>query len=241
MQYPKAVLFDYGMTLCTEPPADIEKGFAAILQYAVSNPRKITPAQMANLSEQVERDLGWFNPEQDDPLETWYLSLQRYLLETLDITLSLSDLQTEQLYWDVSSPASPAPYIKEVLRALQKRAIPFGVVSNLCFTGATLERRLHACFPDDPFRFILASSEYAFRKPHARYFNLALHKMGTSAGDTWFCGDNPICDVEGSTGVGMRAFWYRFQNDFEQCRQPKAPCTKLSDWREFLSLLPPTD
>ena len=39
MQYPKAVLFDYGMTLCTEPPADIEKGFAAILQYAVSNPK----------------------------------------------------------------------------------------------------------------------------------------------------------------------------------------------------------
>lgn len=238
MQYPKAVLFDYGMTLCTEPPADIEKGYDAILQYAVNNPDHITAAQLAQFSEQAKKDIGWFNPEQNEPMETWHQSLQRYLLEMHDITLGISDLRAEQLYWDICSPATPAPYIKDVLHALQERNIPFGVVSNLCFTGATLERRLHACFPDDPFQFILASSEYIFRKPNVRFFNLALHKIGTVAADTWFCGDNPICDIEGSAAAGMHPFWYRYTNDFDQSRQPNVPCTKIKDWRDFLSFLP---
>ncbi|MCH3973047.1 MAG: HAD family hydrolase [Oscillospiraceae bacterium] len=237
MQYPKAVLFDYGMTLCTEPAPRIEKGYAALLQHAVANPRGITAPQLMAFAQKAKADLGWNLPEDTQPLETWYLSLQRYYLESLDITLDLSPLQAEELYWDICSPATPAPYIQQVLKALQLRDIPLGVVSNLCFTGATLERRLHACFPSDPFRFILASSEYAFRKPQRRFFELALHKMGTTADETWFCGDNPICDIDGSAGAGMRSFWYRCGDDFDICpRQPKNPCTHLSDWRQFAAL-----
>lgn len=237
MQYPKAVLFDYGMTLCTEPPADIEKGYAALLQNAAYNPHHVTAAQLTETAEQAKRDLGWFGPEQNEVLETYYLSFLHYLLEQFDIILRVSTLRAEQIYWDACSPATPAPYIKDVLTALQAQHIPFGVVSNLCFTGATLERRLHACFPDDPFRFILASSEYCFRKPNTRFFALALHKMGIAPADTWFCGDNPVCDIEGAAAAGMHPLWYRCQNDFAQCRQPEAPCTKLSDWRGFLDLL----
>ncbi|MCH4238824.1 MAG: HAD family hydrolase [Oscillospiraceae bacterium] len=239
MQQPKAVLFDYGMTLCLEPPAESQKGYAAVLQHAVCNPHGVTARQMEDFAHQAKKDLGWFQEEAAEaPLETWYLSLQRFLLESLDLKLDINELQAEQLYWDVCSPAVPAPHIGEVLTELQARHIPFGVVSNMCFTWATLERRLHACFPDDPFQFILASSEYAFRKPSRRLFELALHKIGAEAQETWFCGDNPICDIDGPAKAGIRPFWYRVNGDFDQCGQPKFPCTKLRDWREFLHYLP---
>ncbi|MDD4807804.1 MAG: HAD-IA family hydrolase, partial [Oscillospiraceae bacterium] len=197
----------------------------------------VTVPQLFAFAQKAKADLNWEVPEDAQPLETWYLSLQRYLLESFDIQLDINDLQAEQLYWDVCSPATPSPYIEQAFSALQQHGIPFGVVSNLCFTGATLERRLHACFPQDPFRFILASSEYAFRKPQRRFFELALHKIGTSADETWFCGDNPVCDMDGAAGAGMRAFWYRVHNDFDTCIQPKHPCNRLTDWRRFAALL----
>lgn len=241
MQYPKAVLFDYGMTLCTEPPADNLKGYGAVLRHAVYNPHHVTAQQLANAADLAKRELGWFSEKQDGPLETWYLSLQRWLLEMLDLSLDVTDLQAEQIYWDAASPATPAPYIKDVLQLLQAHGIPFGVVSNMCFTRITLERRLHTCFPDDPFQFILASSEYAFRKPNHCFFEVALHKIGTPPQDTWFCGDNGLCDVDGSAATGMRPFWYRIDNDFDRCDpQPHVPCTRLSDWRSFAALLQET-
>lgn len=82
MQYPKAVLFDYGMTLCTEPAPRIEKGYAALLQHAVANPRGITAPQLMAFAQKAKADLGWNLPEDTQPLETWYLSLQRYYLES---------------------------------------------------------------------------------------------------------------------------------------------------------------
>lgn len=243
---PKAVLFDYGMTLCTEPPADGLRGAAALLAHAAANPRGVTPETLLARLDAVQAALGFGGVEIRRSAETIYRqvleqpfsAVLRYALASLDLVLDVGLWRAEVLYWDACSPGSPAPGAKEVLARLDALRIPYGVVSNLCFSGATLERRLFSCLPGANFQFILASHDYAFRKPHKLFFDLALHKLGLPAGqDVWFCGDNPVCDVEGAARAGLRPFWVRLHGDFDAAPAPRVPCTRLRDWRGFLPLL----
>ena len=43
MRTPKMIFFDYGQTLVSEAAFDGVRGTAAVMRYAVSNPRRLTP------------------------------------------------------------------------------------------------------------------------------------------------------------------------------------------------------
>ena len=242
---PKAILFDYGMTLCTEPDADYEKGAAVLLSHAAANPQHITPPALQKAIWDVLADFGFAGVELDrsadaiwaQKLEVHFLGVLRYVLERLGLVLDVDLWHAEMLYWDACSPGSPAPGAAEMLEYLDALSIPYGVVSNMWFTGATLERRIVSCLPHANFRFILASHDYAYRKPDRHFFEIALHKLGLSRGDVWFCGDNPVCDVEGAAGVGMRPFWLRLSDDFDRLTPPRVPYTRLTNWADFCRLL----
>ena len=170
---PKAILFDYGMTLCTEPDADYEKGAAVLLSHAAANPQHITPPALQKAIWDVLADFGFAGVELDrsadaiwaQKLEVHFLGVLRYVLERLGLVLDVDLWHAEMLYWDACSPGSPAPGAAEMLEYLDTLSIPYGVVSNMWFTGATLERRIVSCLPHANFRFILASHDYAYRKP----------------------------------------------------------------------------
>lgn len=62
--------------------------------------------------------------------------------------------------------------------------------------------------PDNDFEFIITSSNYIFRKPHKRLFDLALEKADLKPDEVWYIGDNYECDVKGSSNAGMLPVWY---------------------------------
>lgn len=247
MSAPAAVLFDYGQTLCTEPPADPERGNAAVLAHAVENPHALTPAGLSRLYQQAATELGYDAAEVEisraaahlhsQVLQVPWIPLMRLLLESRDVRLDLPWLQVEQLYWDAASPATAAPYLAQTLTQLRARGMGVGVISNLCFTRETLLRRLSLCLPGQAFAFVLTSSAYNFRKPHPALFRLALHKLGLPPEQVWFCGDHPVCDVEGAAGAGLRPIWYRWRGDFDQFTPPACAYTPLTDWRDLPGLL----
>ena len=57
--------------------------------------------------------------------------------------------------------------------------------------------------------FIVASSEYIFRKPHRRIFEIALKKADLCGSEVWYAGDNPYFDVSGAANCGINPIWYR--------------------------------
>jgi len=57
-----------------------------------------------------------------------------------------------------------------------------------------LTNRINEFLPNNNFEFIIATSEYIFRKPHKRIYELALKKANLEAKDVWYCGDNAVCD-----------------------------------------------
>lgn len=110
------------------------------------------------------------------------------------------------------------------------------------YSGDILAKRINKLLPNNHFEFIIASSEYVFRKPYPQIFEIALQKANLSPNDVWFCGDNPICDVMGAYNMGMRPVWYTKYAD--PMMKHKKKCTVLeedyitiSDWQELIKLL----
>ncbi len=238
MSLPKMILFDYGQTLMMEQKFDALAGDEALLRHA-DNPAGVTAAEIQSLANAMIRELrGLDTPDwlHTHPLEVHNRLFNRYLYEYLGITLRLTPLEAEELFWDTAAPGEPTSGIRELLDWIRRAGIRTGVISNISFSGEALARRIRRAFPEHAFEFILASSEWLFRKPSRRIFDLALRKAGLSPADVWFCGDNPVCDAEGAFAAGMVPVWYRgaLLRDTEA---PSVPHLSVSSWAELRQML----
>lgn len=50
------------------------------------------------------------------------------------------------------------------------------MISNICYAPSVVAQRINRLLPENTFELILTSSNYIFRKPHKRLFDLALEK-----------------------------------------------------------------
>lgn len=207
---PRMIIFDYGQTLANEKPFDGVAGGAALLKYAVKNKYGYTAEQIQLVANELNRELGRFDPQRRIELtvEVPNHMFSAYLYSSLGIELSLSPPEIDRIFWDAASPAAPTEGIADFLAFLSQKGIRTGVISNISYCGDALRERIESLLPDHKFEFIIASSEYMFRKPSPRIFRLALELAGLAAGDVWYIGDNFRLDVEGAKAAGMFAVHY---------------------------------
>ena len=207
---PRMIIFDYGQTLANEKPFDGVAGGAALLKYAVKNKYGYTAEQIQLVADELNRELGRFDPQRRIELtvEVPNRMFSAYLYRSLGIELSLLPPEIDRIFWDAASPAHPTEGIEDFLAFLSQKGIRTGVISNISYCGDALRERIESLLPDHNFEFILASSEYMFRKPSPRIFRLALELAGLAAGDVWYIGDDYRIDVEGANNAGMFAVHY---------------------------------
>jgi putative hydrolase of the HAD superfamily len=98
--------------------------------------------------------------------------------------------------------------MEDFLTFLKEQNIRTGVISNITYCGEVVEERINNLLPEHNFEFIIATSEYMFRKPNKRIFELALEKAGLQPEDVWYIGDNYLCDVVGARSAGIFPVWY---------------------------------
>lgn len=210
MRKPEMILFDYGQTLIDERYFDGEKGTTAVMQYAVKNKYGKTPKQIQAEADKINEELGRFDPERRHlfQIEVSVYPFNAYLYEANGISLSISYGQAERIFWDAAAPGVVTPGIKEFLHFLEQQGIRTGVISNISFSGKALTERIDRMLPGHNFEFILASSEYVFRKPNKRIFELALEKAELGAEDVWYIGDQYECDLVGAGDAGLFPVWY---------------------------------
>lgn len=210
MKRPKMILFDYGQTLINEAPFDGVKGTEAVLQYCTENKYHLTAEQIQQEANAINHELGRFDPARQHlfQVEAPNHMFTSYLYESLGIKLSLTSDQVDQVFWDAAAPGVPTEGIAEFLEYLVQQGIRTGVISNISFCGRVVEQRIRGTFPGHPFEFILATSEYLFRKPNKRIFQLALEKADLKPEEVWYIGDQYECDIVGATGAGLLPVWY---------------------------------
>ena len=237
MKLPQMILFDYGQTLINQAKFDGVKGTEAVLQHAVKNKYNKTAAQVQEAADEINRELGRF-----DPLNRHLFQVEvpnhmftAYLYESQGIEIPLPSEEIDRIFWDAAAPGIPTEGIQDFLTFLKQKNIRTGVVSNIAFCGSALEERINSLLPDNHFEFILATSEYLFRKPNRRIFELALEKAGLAPEDVWYIGDQYECDIKGAQGAGLFPVWYIGAIDMPY--EEREEILTVRDWQELEKMM----
>ncbi len=239
MKKPKMILFDYGQTLVNEKHFNALKGTMAVLKEAAVNPNNISAEEVQALAYDLAKDIRRYGQdfERNSFLEVHIHIFQNYLYEYFGIELTKSPEEVERIFERAAVTGEPTKNIAEFLQFLDSQNIRTGVISNISFSGKLLKNRINTYIPSNKFEFIIASSEYAFRKPHKRIFELALRKAKLEPCDAWYCGDNAVFDVDGAADFGMSSVWYKGAIEKENKNIPKREHLEVKDWNELIEIL----
>jgi len=156
------------------------------------------------------------------------------LCERLGVSFNVSPVELDIELAKVSYIPGLQPYASEMLAALKEAEIEIGMVSNTVLSGKALEDVLERNGIRDYFNFVIASSDYGFRKPHPQIFKTALARAGTTAEKTWFVGDSLEMDIAGAQGVGMTAIWYNARGEESGGIKPDI---EVKNWLEFIKIV----
>ncbi len=129
----------------------------------------------------------------------------------------------------------PFPDAVQVLRELG-RTFRLGLVTNgpsdLQYDKLDVSG-LNGCFGA-----IVVSREVGIAKPDPHIFAIALDRLGVSASDSAFVGDNPKTDITGAHAAGMKTIWLnRDKLPPPDIVKPDATVTGLNELTAALALL----
>ncbi len=239
MNKPKMIMFDYGQTLISEGVFNGEAGTKAVLKHAIRNPHQISARDLQEFAKTLNREIGRYDPDvrKATHIEVHNHIFQKYLYEYYDIEIGLSPEEMEKVFWDNAAEGTLTKNIERLLLYLKEQKIRTAVISNISFSGKALEERINTLLPENEFEFILATSEYVFRKPHNRIFELALRKAKLKPNEVWYCGDNAYYDVEGALNMGIFPVWYRGALQEHNKQVPGEGCLTISDWEELMDYI----
>ena len=217
MKIPEMILFDYGQTLIAEQKFDGVKGTEAVLQYAARNKYHLSAEQVQAKANEINREymeemhsIGRFDPEKRHlfQIEIPNTMFTPYLYESQGIEIALSNSEIDTVFWNAAAPGAPTEGIQDFLGYLKNKGIRTGVISNISYAPSVVAERINRLLPENAFEFIITSSNYIFRKPNKRIFDLALEKAGLEPDEVWYIGDQYECDVKGSLNAGLLPIWY---------------------------------
>ena len=234
MKIPKMILFDYGQTIVEEAKFDGVKGSGEILKYATANKYNLSAEQLQERADELNRALGRFNPKNRHlfQIEVPNHMFSAYLYESLGIKINLSPEEIDTIFWDAAAPGKATEGIEEFLEYINKKGIRSGVISNISFAGSVVKKRIHDLLPTNHFEFIIATSEYLYRKPNKRIFELALEMANLDCEDVWYIGDDYECDVLGAKNAGIYPIRYTGAIGDMACER-KHDVMEINCWTEL--------
>lgn len=237
MKIPKMVLFDYGQTLIAERKFNGVKGTEAVLRHAVKNKYHLTAEQVQAKANEINLEFGRFDPEKRHlfQIEIPNTMFTPYLYESQGIELALSNSEIDTVFWNAAAPGAPTEGIKDFLEYLKNKGIRTGVISNIAYNPSVVAERINRLLPENAFEFIITSSNYMFRKPNKRIFDLALEKAGLKPDEVWYIGDQYECDVKGSLNAGLLPVWYIGAIDLPYTEDKNI--LTVSDWNELKRIM----
>lgn len=200
MPKPKMIIFDAGRTLLDYASIDTQKGVKALLPHITANPLNLSVAEIDQRMDEIAASFDACKKQLFEVPERTILALT---FELLRLKFSIDVAEIERILWYAVPEIVPTPHARETLDMLNEMGIQTAVVSNLEFNGSLLAERLNELYPNNQFRFVIASSDYGIRKPNCYLFDTGITKSGMDASEIWYVGDKIPVDVKGSSEAGM--------------------------------------
>lgn len=214
----KAVTFDFWETLVRDSPENLREQRAlriqALHRVLAGAGCGIGEAEVAEAYDRSERVLvERFWGRHRDPSIAEQV---RVVLET--VSPGVARAMTPALFEEALAgyiepvlhiPPELEPGAELAVSELASRGVALGIISNTGRTpGVILRRVLERHDLLRHFTAVSYSDEVGYRKPDAEIFRRTLAELGVEAGEAAHVGDNPVADVQGAQGVGMRGVHY---------------------------------
>lgn len=239
LKKPEMILFDYGQTLIAEETYNGLSGTEALMKYAVSNPHGYTAEDVNAEADRLNREIGRGDMKTRHlfQIEVPNRIFSAFLYGSMGIKLSLTADEIDRIFWDAASPGAPTDGIEDFLDFLARESIRTGVISNISYSGKVVSERINRMLPRSRFEFIIATSEYTFRKPNRHIFDLAAETAGTAPENIWYIGDSYECDVVGSKNAGMFPVYYSGASANARRACPDETVLSVDSWAALQSIL----
>jgi len=188
-----------------QPNFNTSNGNKAIYPYINKNPRNIS---LEEYDRTILELFAKIKAERGPVLEIHEHNFLKLAFEYMGISLSVSLEEAERIIMNGISEGGVMPNADTMLDYLNSEGIRTAVISNNCFSSSALKNLFDRLLPRNKFEFVLASSDYIFKKPRGIMFEIALQKAALTADKVWYCGDSVDTDVYGAKNVGMPPVLY---------------------------------
>ena len=158
-------------------------------------------AEVVRETDERNRHEGFVPDEESDRFQ--WRDFNSRLLQRLEVAEHLWDAAHEEIERSFVDPANFVifPEVHEVLGELRAAGYRLAVCSNWSWHLDTLCARLELA---EYFEQFVISARVGYSKPHPGIFRHALDLLNVRPEGVVHVGDNPIADVGGALGVGIR-------------------------------------
>lgn len=206
VNYPQAVLLDYGNTLATADRYDLSAGCERLSQMLW--PRRSAKDQQRLERLAIDLDAETVRLREATPVEFTGRSFLRLLLAQVPLHSALPIGQLEAEFWKATFHYRPEPGAAEALADLRSRGVRLGVVSNCAFSADVLAIDLDRMGFSEYLDIVISSADYGVRKQHPLLFSAALALLRLAPSEVWFVGDSLEYDIAPARSHGMGTVWY---------------------------------
>jgi len=224
---PSAIVFDYGGTLVESEECKFESGIDKLLSISV-NPNNVTTNEIIEAFCKLDNEINIIN--QVYMIEASFRNYYRYVFEKFNITFTNTYEQLEGIFRREIFTYKPTEGILDFLNYLQNNQIRIGILSNNEFSGEVLSQEIKELLPGLNFEFVISSTDYYFRKPSPKIFEIAKSKMNLCGDKIWYVGDSFDADVLGAAHADMTPVWY---NQFKNKRSENEKYMEAVSWLEL--------
>lgn len=211
MNKPLAILFDAGDTLIEYLRSNPLDGTKELLKKA-NNPEEVTAEEIQEYAMEIGKDFDKARESSD--IEYSMRSLQRFFYEIHSVSFNLTPLEVENIFNRASFIGTTMEGVLDFLDYLEIHHIRKAILSNSSFSEEAIREELRYYGIDDKrFEFVISTSEYGFRKPNKKIFELALKKLNLRCDEVWYVGNSFKYDVIGAQNAEIQPVWFNRQEN----------------------------
>ncbi|WP_454054025.1 HAD family hydrolase [Clostridium sp. Marseille-Q7071] len=231
MNKPKAILFDAGDTIIEYIKNNPLEGTRKLLEKA-NNPDKVTAEEIQEYAIEMGRIFN--DGRETTGIEYNMRSFQRFLYEMHNIYFDLTPLEIENIFNKEAFRGKVMEGVLEFLNYLEQNNIKKAILSNSTFSEEAIKEELRR-YEINPsrFEFVISTSEYGFRKPDKRIFQLALKKLGLDNNQVWYIGNSFKYDVIGAQNAGIQAVWFNRQENNVDVEKDNGDFLEVNSYKEI--------
>lgn len=197
------VYFDYGNTLIYEEVSYGPQTLEKIYQTLEEKPLSLEDFYQKFFAKVISYQEEYFSKDRDFLYRNIFAEIFRE--EKLKSKLTFEAM--DKIYFDSHARGYPIEGAKELLAYLDKKNLPYGVISNLSLSADNLRQRIKEVLGVH-VDLVFTSGESYYRKPDKNLFELAAKTADFPLEKILYIGDNPLCDYKGARDAGMKAIYF---------------------------------